>query len=168
MRLGFPDAGNDPPDTMTRQAYDLISEGFGPGRQRPGGDRGRTARPAARGDIDGWRRSCATSTGVAFVATPAINGAGDAALITVIPTTSPQDEATQDLVNRLRDDIVPEALGGTGVTAEVGGVTAALEDQSDYIVGPHAALHRRRRRPLLPAPAGRLPLAVDLAQGRRS
>jgi RND superfamily putative drug exporter len=30
MRLGFPDAGNDPPDTMTRQAYDLISEGFGP------------------------------------------------------------------------------------------------------------------------------------------
>ena len=52
----------------------------------------------------------------------------------MIPTTSPQDEATQDLVKRLRDTIVPEALAGTGVTAEVGGLTAALEDQSDYIV----------------------------------
>src|SRR4029078_4656891 len=35
MRLGFPDAGNDQPDTMTRQAYDLISEGFGPGANGP-------------------------------------------------------------------------------------------------------------------------------------
>ena len=35
MRLGFPDAGNDPPDTMTRQAYDLNTEGFGPGSNGP-------------------------------------------------------------------------------------------------------------------------------------
>ena len=35
MRLGFPDAGNDPPDTMTRQAYDLNTEGFGPGTNGP-------------------------------------------------------------------------------------------------------------------------------------
>ena len=35
MRLGFPDAGNDPPSTMTRQAYDLNTEGFGPGTNGP-------------------------------------------------------------------------------------------------------------------------------------
>ena len=51
----------------------------------------------------------------------------------MIPTTSPQDKETQDLVNRLRDDVVPEELGGTGITAEIGGVTAALEDQSEYM-----------------------------------
>ena len=53
----------------------------------------------------------------------------------MIPTGSPQDEETEDLVNRLRDDVVPEELGGTGITAEIGGVTAALEDQSEYITG---------------------------------
>jgi RND superfamily putative drug exporter len=51
----------------------------------------------------------------------------------VIPTTSPQDKATEDLVHRLRADVVPEALGASGITAEIGGVTAALEDQSEYI-----------------------------------
>jgi RND superfamily putative drug exporter len=51
----------------------------------------------------------------------------------VIPNGSPQDKATEDLVQRLRENVVPQALGGTGVTAEIGGVTAALEDQSDYV-----------------------------------
>ena len=73
--------------------------------------------------------------GVAFVRAPTINEAGDAALITVIPDGSPQDEETEDLVNRLRDDVVPEELGDTGITAQIGGVTAALEDQSEYMTG---------------------------------
>ena len=51
----------------------------------------------------------------------------------MIPEGSPQDEETEDLVNHLREDVVPEELGGTGITAEIGGVTAALEDQSEYI-----------------------------------
>src|SRR4030095_2068959 len=62
-----------------------------------------------------------------------INQAGDAALITVIPKTSPQDQATEDLVNHLRDDVVPTQLAGTGINVEIGGVTAALEDQSEYM-----------------------------------
>jgi putative drug exporter of the RND superfamily len=70
---------------------------------------------------------------VAFVPEPQINEAGDAAIVTVIPTGSPQDKETEELVGRLRESVVPEALGGTGVTAEVGGVTAALEDQSDFV-----------------------------------
>ena len=135
MRLGFPDAGNDPPDTMTRQAYDLNTEGFGPGTNGPLviaadlPDRG--AEPAIQSFADRVRGE----EGVAFVPDPQINQAGDAAIVTVIPTGSPQDESTEDLVHRLRDDIVPEALGGSGITAEVGGVTAALTDQSEYITG---------------------------------
>ena len=53
----------------------------------------------------------------------------------MIPKNSPQDEKTQDLVNHLRDDVLPDSLRNTGITADVGGVTAALEDQSDFIKG---------------------------------
>jgi RND superfamily putative drug exporter len=71
--------------------------------------------------------------GVAYVPAPKFSDDGSAAILTVIPTTSPQDEATSELVERLRDDLIPNALAGTGVTALVGGVNAALEDQSEYI-----------------------------------
>jgi len=135
MRLGFPDAGNDPKDTMTRQAYDLMTEGFGPGTNGPLVIVAELPGPGAQGDVNGLAKDLRATDGVSFVAKPRINQGETAALITVIPTTSPQDEATQDLVNELRDTVVPEALAGTGVTAHVGGVTAALEDQSDYIVG---------------------------------
>jgi RND superfamily putative drug exporter len=134
MRLGFPDAGNDRPGTMTREAYDLLSEGFGPGANGPLvvvaelPDRG-----AAR-DVDTLAAQLRGEDGVAFVPDPVINDSGTAALLTVIPTTSPQDEATQDLVKSLRATVIPGVLTGTGVTAEVGGVTAALEDQSTYVV----------------------------------
>jgi putative drug exporter of the RND superfamily len=134
MRLGFPDAGNDPPDTMTRQAYDLISEGFGPGANGPVVIAAELPDPEAKKDVDKLARNLRADEGVDFVAPPTLNGERTAALINVIPTTSPQDEATQDLVKRIRDDIVPATLGGTGVNAEVGGVTAALEDQSVYMV----------------------------------
>ena len=53
--------------------------------------------------------------------------------MTVIPKGSPQDKETTELVERIRDDVVPQSFAGTGINAEVGGVTAALEDQSSYI-----------------------------------
>jgi putative drug exporter of the RND superfamily len=134
MRLGFPDAGNDPPDTMTRQAYDLISEGFGPGANGPLVIVAELPDRAAQSDINALATQLRGEEGIAFVANPVFNQAGDAALLNVVPSTSPQDADTQDLVNRLRDSVVPETLADTGVVAKVGGVTAALEDQSDYIV----------------------------------
>jgi putative drug exporter of the RND superfamily len=133
MRLGFPDAGNDPPDTMTRQAYDLQSEGFGPGTNGPLVIAAELPDASAEGDIDALAETLSAEDGVAFVPDPIINEAGTAAIVTVIPTTSPQDEETEELVQRLREDVVPQELSGTGVTAEIGGVTAALEDQSEYI-----------------------------------
>jgi putative drug exporter of the RND superfamily len=135
MRLGFPDAGNDPPDHLTRQAYDLNTEGFGPGSNGPI-QIAATLPPGdgnARSEITAFANTLRSTPGVAFVVPPRINQAGDAALITVIPKTSPQDEATEDLVNHLRDDVVPSQFNGTGITVEIGGVTAALEDQSDYM-----------------------------------
>ena len=103
MRLGFPDAGNDPPSTMTRQAYDLNTEGFGPGINGPLVIAADLPDPSAR------RRSTARATklrsepGVAFVAPTAHNEDGNAALLTVIPKGSPQDAAAEDLVHRLRE-----------------------------------------------------------------
>jgi RND superfamily putative drug exporter len=133
MRLGFPDAGNDPPDTMTRQAYDLNTEGFGPGTNGPLVIAAELPDPAARARIESFAKRLRGEPGVAFVPAPQINAEGNAALITVIPRGSPQDEATEELVNRLREEVVPEALGGSGINADIGGVTAALEDQSEYI-----------------------------------
>jgi putative drug exporter of the RND superfamily len=134
MRLGFPDAGNDRPGTMTREAYDLLTEGFGPGANGPLVIAAELPDPAAKSEVDALAKRLRGEDGVAFVTDPRINRAENAALVTVIPTTSPQDAATQDLVKRLRGTVVPEVLGDSGVTVEVGGVTAALEDQSTYIV----------------------------------
>jgi RND superfamily putative drug exporter len=133
MRLGFPDAGNDPPSTMTRQAYDLNTQGFGPGTNGPLVIAADLPDRGARSAIDALATRLRDEDGVAFVADPVINGAGDAAIVNVIPTTSPQDAATTSLVDRLRNEVVPEELGGSGITAQIGGVTAALEDQSDFM-----------------------------------
>jgi putative drug exporter of the RND superfamily len=133
MRLGFPDAGNDPPDSMTRQAYDLITTGFGPGTNGPLVVAAELPDPGAESEIDALASQLRNEDGVAFVTDPVVNQAGTAAIVNVIPTTSPQDAATEDLVQRLRDTVIPEALTGSGVNAEVGGITAALDDQSEYM-----------------------------------
>jgi RND superfamily putative drug exporter len=135
MRLGFPDAGNDPPSTMTRQSYDLNTEGFGPGTNGPVVLAAELPDASAKPAIESLAERLRQEPGVNFVADPQINEQGDAALLTVIPTTSPQAAETSDLVHRLRDDVVPTALKGTGITAQIGGVTPALEDQSEYITG---------------------------------
>jgi putative drug exporter of the RND superfamily len=133
MRLGFPDAGNDPPDTMTRHSYDLNAEGFGPGTNGPLVIGAEFSSPQDRAKVVALTDAIRQEPGVQFVPPPRFNQAGDAAIITVIPSTSPQDKKTEDLVNKLRDDLIPQQVGGTGVTADVGGVTAALEDQSEYM-----------------------------------
>jgi RND superfamily putative drug exporter len=133
MRLGFPDAGNDPSTTMTRQAYDLISEGFGPGTNGPIVVAAELPDRSGRGAVEALAVQLRHQEGVAYVATPRINGSGTAAVLSVIPTTSPQDSRTEDLVTRLRDSVVPSALAETGVKASIGGVVPALEDQGEFI-----------------------------------
>ena len=136
MRLGFPDAGNDKPETMTREAYDLTAEGFGPGTnaplvigaELPSGD------PAAKAAVNDFARELRGEDNVAFVAPPQFNEAGTSAIITIVPESSPQDEETEELVTHLRDDLIPEQLESAGINAPVGGLNAALADQSEFIV----------------------------------
>ncbi|HEX3041177.1 MAG TPA: MMPL family transporter [Solirubrobacterales bacterium] len=135
MRLGFPDAGNDPKDTMTRQSYDLISEGFGPGANGPLVIAAELPDAGAKGTINALAVDLRDEEGVAYVPPPRFNSDGTAAIVTVVPTTSPQDEATSELVDHLRGSVIPAAVGNSGVNALVGGVNAALEDQSSYITG---------------------------------
>jgi RND superfamily putative drug exporter len=137
MRLGFGDAGSRGTGDTTRRAYDLLSQGFGPGfngplliaSETPGG----ASDLAALGRLsDALNRT----PGVAFASPPSPNAAGDAAIIQVYPTTSPQDEATSDLVNTLRRHTVPDTLAGSTVIAHVGGQTAGAVDFASY-TGDH-------------------------------
>jgi RND superfamily putative drug exporter len=127
LRLGFPDRGNDASDTTTRQAYDLVAAGFGPGANGP-----LLVAAESRGAADEAKLAALAATlreqpGVAAVAEPVLNPARDAAVISVIPTTSPQAAATEDLVQRLRGDVLPAA----GLPVALGGATAAFVDQSE-------------------------------------
>jgi RND superfamily putative drug exporter len=132
LRFGFPDAGNDQAGTTTRAAYELVSEGFGPGANGPlllAADL-----PAAGTDeqLAALADRLRAEPGVAFVSEPRLNDAGDAALLTVVPTSSPQDEATTLLVQRLRDDVLLQAETG-GLDVYVGGLTASVVDQGDLV-----------------------------------
>jgi putative drug exporter of the RND superfamily len=135
MRLGFPDAGNDPSDTMTRKAYDLTTEGFGPGTNGPLVVAAELPGASAKGDIDALATRLRREPGVAYVTQPQLSTDGGAALLTVVPKGSPQDQETSDLVSHLRNDVLPQELARTGITAHIGGVTAAREDQSEYMKG---------------------------------
>ncbi|HAX25073.1 MAG TPA: MMPL family transporter [Thermomicrobiales bacterium] len=133
MRIGSADAGNGPTALTSRRAYDLLTEGFGPGFNGPLAvvvdTRGATD-PSA---VDQLVTDLREQPGVARVAPPVFNPAGDTGIITIIPTTSPQSSETQDLVHRLRKDVVPPALAGSGVEASIGGPTAAFIDIGDRI-----------------------------------
>ena len=134
MRLGQTDAGNDPPSATTRKAYDLTAEAFGEGFNGPlllsvdlAGS------PADGAALDALSRGLAADPAVAIVSPAEVNPSGDAAVVTVVPTGAPQDESTTDLVHRIRDDVVPAALDGTGARAYVGGLTAVFIDLSDTV-----------------------------------
>jgi RND superfamily putative drug exporter len=133
LKLGFPDAGNDAESTTTRQAYDLITEGFGPGAN------GTFVLVADRGDgravavLDELAGDLRATTGVAAVSPVVPNADGSAAVITLVPVGSPQNDETIDLLATLRDTVVPQAVAGTGVSVSIGGLTAANADQTQSI-----------------------------------
>ena len=133
MRLAFSDAGNDPTSLTTRQAYDLLAEGFGPGFNGPLVVAASFSGPHAAATISALDRRLRQEPGVASAAQPVINAARDAAAIVVYPTTAPQAAQTAALVRRLRDQVIPQVTGDTGVTAFVGGETAAGVDTSTYL-----------------------------------
>jgi RND superfamily putative drug exporter len=135
IRLAFSDAGNDPASLTTRQAYDLLARGFGPGFNGPLVVAVSLPRSSDRAVVERLAASIGHTRGVAEVVPPRFDTAGTAAVITAIPTTAPQAAATGRLVLDLRSTVIPPVLARTGVVAEVGGETAAGIDAADFLSG---------------------------------
>ncbi|MGY1823592.1 MMPL family transporter [Geodermatophilus sp. SYSU D00079] len=144
LELALPDNGAAAEDTSQRQAYDLISETFGPGLNGPlvvlvDGLDPATAQQAT-GQVAVAIGGTPTQTpgeftgGLADVAyaVPTVLPEGTAALVTVVPESGPQDAATSDLVAALRD-LAPQLEQQTGADVAVTGQTAVAIDVSDQL-----------------------------------
>ncbi|MGQ0847105.1 MAG: MMPL family transporter [Sporichthyaceae bacterium] len=135
LRMGSSDQGNDPAGSSTRKAYDLIAQGFGPGFNGPLVLAARTPDAAAAQALTGLVAVLSVTDGVAAVVPMPMPEGSPAAVITLIPTTSPQDAATTELVDRLRTQIIPAATAGTPLVVHVGGTTAVFADFGDVLNG---------------------------------
>ncbi len=170
LELGASDNGELPKDTTARQAYDLISEGFGPGWNGPlliGVELGTPAKPGKqqKQQLDQLNQQIAQqqaegipvssqeqqqkkqlespasddrltnledairkTPGIDSVSPATVDKAGTVAVFTAIATTAPSDPKTGDLVENLRDNVVPDAIKGTDLTVFAGGQTAGYID----------------------------------------
>jgi putative drug exporter of the RND superfamily len=135
MRLGSGDQGNDSPSKTTRKAYDLLSSGFGPGFNGPLLVAAEVDGAAGKAELAKLQTALKETPGVAAVSAPTMNEKGDAATLTVIPTSKPQDSATKDLLAKLRDDVVPSVTRSAPALAAVsiGGATASTVDFGDVL-----------------------------------
>jgi len=131
LNLGFPDDGTMPESRTERRAYDLIAEGFGPGANGPLVIAVDIAKDASV--VGPLAAAIASDPGIASVGEPAVDRDAGVATLVAQPTTSPQDEATQDTVARLRTEVFPPVLDGTEATAHVGGQTATFADLGDRV-----------------------------------
>ncbi|WP_432165901.1 MMPL family transporter [Streptomyces sp. bgisy031] len=135
LHLGTSDQGNNAASSTTRQAYDLLADGFGPGVNGPltlvtpidgAGDQVAVSR---------LESMIASAEGVSSVTPATYNDSGTAAFLTVVPKSAPQSQKTSELVDRLRTDVIPVAEKGTSLDVRLGGVTASYDDFADVIIG---------------------------------
>jgi RND superfamily putative drug exporter len=140
LRLAFADEGNYNESTTTRQAYDLVAEGFGPGFN---GQFALAVEIGNPGDL-----TIVQALAVAVEADPGVNrvvgpfpndqanpSASNAYIMQVIPETAPQDEETEATVSRLRAEVIPPVVDGTGVEANLTGSVPANIDFSNFLGG---------------------------------
>ncbi len=134
IRLGWTDEGNFPAGSDTRQAYDLLAEGFGEGFNSPLVIVATTRPDTAAGAIDELHAVLSTTPGVEIVTPPiADNQSNPAAYVmTVVPTSAPQDAATTELVRTLRDQ-AGSAAASAGLDLHVTGSAATNIDVTDYL-----------------------------------
>jgi RND superfamily putative drug exporter len=135
LRLGFSDESNFADDTSTKQAYDLLVAGFGPGFNGPLILAAELPEGTSPGELAAITEAAAADPGVVFVSEPRPNDPDNptAVMWELVPTSGPQDEATTDLVRRLRDDVLPPAEDATGVDVAVTGNVAVNVDFSHYL-----------------------------------
>jgi putative drug exporter of the RND superfamily len=133
LRLGSNDAGTDPAGSSTREAYDLLAEGFGPGFNGPFV---MVASLPSKGEdqaLVALRRTLKDEEGVAKVTSITLNPAGNTGVFQLYPTSSPQSEETTALLDHIRGDVLPPIEQQTGAQLHVGGITAIFEDFGDAI-----------------------------------
>lgn len=133
LQMGQLDAGTNPTTDSSRRAYDLIAQDFGPGLNGPltvvvqlPADAAPQDRQALLTDLQG---TLTGTDGVAAVGAPVLNDNGSVAVLTVVPTTAPQDQATTDLVDRLRTSVLPDVPANTFVV----GATAGYVDFTEKV-----------------------------------
>ncbi|KUN17487.1 hypothetical protein AQJ23_41895 [Streptomyces antibioticus] len=135
LRLGTSDQGNNPTSSTTRQAYDLLADGFGPGVNGPLTLVTHVDSAEDKLLLDNLDATIRTTEGVASVTPVTYNAGGDTGYFTIVPTSSPQSQQTSDLVDRLRTEVLPRAETGSALDIQVGGVTASYDDFAEVIVG---------------------------------
>ncbi|MCX4847450.1 MMPL family transporter [Streptomyces sp. NBC_00893] len=130
LEMGLPDEGSQPTSTTQRRAYDLLSDGFGPGFNGPlmvvvdtaDSSDGKTAAKQVTDEISGIK-------GVVAVTPAQFNKAGDTAMITVVPKDRPSSVDTENVVHAIRD-AGKDIKSGTGAEVLVTGSTAMNIDFS--------------------------------------
>lgn len=137
LNLGFSDEGNYGEETTTRRAYDLLAEGFGPGSNGPLLVATEITSTADLETLGALSAALNDTDGVAFASPPIPNDPATptAAIIQLQPTTAPQDQATEALVETLRDDVIGPAVAGTSLEPKLTGATAANIDFTGFLSG---------------------------------
>ncbi|WP_449353181.1 MMPL family transporter [Streptomyces shaanxiensis] len=135
LRLGTSDQGNGPESATTRQAYDLLADGFGPGVNGPLTLVTRVDGAEDKLLLDNLDATIRTTKGIASTTPVTYDSGGDLAYFTIVPDSAPQSQQTSDLVERLRTEVLPRAETGTTLDIHVGGMTASYDDFADVIVG---------------------------------
>jgi RND superfamily putative drug exporter len=132
ITLGQPDNGTNPTSDTSRRAYDLMTQGFGVGSNGPLAVVVVLPKQSSSADsslLSSMQKAVSGTAGVASVGPAAINSAATTAVFSVIPTTRPQAKATTNLVNTLRNDVLPKQKATTYVT----GATAGAVDFTNRI-----------------------------------
>src|SRR5205807_3440546 len=133
LRLENADAGNDPANTSTHRAFNLLSRGFGPGFNGPLQVVAELPRAGDTSSVPSLQAAVARTRGVVTVAPARLSPSGRIAVLRVYPASAPQDQATTDLVNRLRDSVLPPLARSGDLKILVGGFTAGSVDFSHVL-----------------------------------
>jgi putative drug exporter of the RND superfamily len=134
LELGQNDVSALPKSTTARQAYDGLTQGFGPGVNGPLLVASEFESAAeAKQVLPGLEKAIGGASDVAQVSEPTLDEAGTAAVFTVISNSAPWADSTVDLVEDLRETTIPQTLQGTEATAYVGGQTAGYIDLATQI-----------------------------------
>jgi len=135
LRLGTNDAGTDPAGTTTREAYDLLAEGFGPGFNGPFVLAAELPEKGNDEVLEELRTQLKGEEGVEEVTDVTLNPSETVGVFQLYPTTSPQSAATTDLLDRIRGNVIPPIEEETGAQVHVGGINAIFEDFGNAIAG---------------------------------